>query len=367
MMKFLPGFVLSRYLTTLFMKWMATIGCAVFTLIFLLDFSELVRKASAKPDVGFNVMVQMVFLKMPHLLQQIFPFLILFASMMTLWILNRHQEMTMMKTGGLSIWQILSPLVGLVWILGGIDLLVLNSLSTRFMAEYEHLNDRYFERPMENLTIAESGLWIREKQTNCQQIFHIVQVDALEKVLRDISVFQFTEQNQFIRRIEAAQGQFHNESFLLKEVWTQGTHEGPVFKEEMVLPTSLSLSQIKNTGSTPSSVSFWKLRYVAHLLKKSGLSGHKYTMYWHSLLARWIWLGLMVILAASCSLRPVRQQGTFALIGMGLMGAFMLYFLRDVTYALGNSGTLPIILAAWIPLIITGLLGMSALLYFEER
>ena len=114
------------------------------------------------------------------------------------------------------------------------------------------------------------------------------------------------------------------------------------------------------------SISFWDLLETEQMLNQSGLSGHKYAMYWHSLIARWVWLGIMVLLAASCSLRSIREQGTVALMTIGALSAFILYFLRDITYALGNSGTLPIALAAWTPVTISALLGITVLLHFEE-
>ena len=54
------------------------------------------------------------------------------------------------------------------------------------------------------------------------------------------------------------------------------------------------------------------------------------------------------------------------LVTCGILSGFVIYFLSNVIYALGLSGTLPVFLAAWAPAIITNFIGISALLHFED-
>ncbi len=105
---------------------------------------------------------------------------------------------------------------------------------------------------------------------------------------------------------------------------------------------------------------------MIHLMQKSGLTGHKYRLHLHSLLARALWLMTMVIIAAICSLRPIRQGGTVMLIISGTTIGFMLYFLKDITYAMGQSATLPIILAAWATFGLSTLMALAVLLHLED-
>lgn len=359
-------FVISWYLIRNFLKWTSIVGLAIITIIMLFDLAELVRKGSSKTHIGFSVLLQMLFLKTPALLQQVFPFVILFSSILTLWALNRYQEMTVMKASGISIWQIIAPLIGVVWILGAVDLSVFNPVASQMMLRYEHMDGQYFQKNIESLAISESGLWIREKKGDVQQVFQIAHINPKTQTSQKISVFQFNLQDQFLKRIEAKTGRFKGHSFILNDVWQQIPQSMPQHMDRLELPTALSIAVIQNTGATPHSISFWSLPHVSEMLESSGLSGHKYMLHWHSLLARGLWLGIMVILAASCSLRLIRQQKAIAIIGVGALCAFLLYILRDITYALGSAGTLPIILSAWAPVGISALLGVTALLYFEE-
>ncbi|MGI4851379.1 MAG: LptF/LptG family permease [Janthinobacterium lividum] len=361
----MPKITLSFYLARHFLKWILIVGLTITALVLLIEFSEIIRKSSSKAHIGFNVLLQMLFLKVPSFIEQIFPFIVLFSSILTLWNLNRHQEMLVMKISGLSIWQILAPLMTVVWILGFFDMTAFQPIASQMMKRYESLDNQYFGNMVDNIVVAESGVWIQEKMKNTRRIYHIEYIDRQLKTAHNVDIFEY-RQEKFEKRFQVKEIYFQEKFLILRKSWSQVLQSKPHYQEELNLPTTLSIDQFQNNKRHPTSISFWDLPNTSKMLEQSGLSGHKYDLYWHSLIARWIWLGIMVILAASCALRPVREQGTAILISTGALSAFILYFLRDITYALGNSGTLPIILAAWIPVSISALLAITVLLHFEE-
>ena len=360
--------LLSWYLVRHFFKWVLFLSGLFLAIILLFDFSELLRRASSKPHVSLLSLVQMVFFKAPHLLEHISPFIFFFAALMSLWLLNKNQEITVMKASGLSIWQILSPLVLGAWIFGMIDLFAIHPLSSRFLAYYRSMDEAYFNQKNDRVMVSESGVWIREHINETQRILHIQQINPQKNWAKQMSIFEFDAQNRFLRRIEADSGFFQEKVLILKKTWEQSMDEMPSFSEQKQLDTTLSLNTLEKTGIPPDSLGFNQIPSFSKILDRSGLSSHKYWMYWHSLIARWFWLGIMVLLAAPCILRPARQvrQKNLMILGIGIVTAFLLYFLRDVTYALGKTGTLPILLAAWAPVAMSALLGMTALLYVEE-
>ncbi len=70
--------------------------------------------------------------------------------------------------------------------------------------------------------------------------------------------------------------------------------------------------------------------------------------------------------AATFSLRLTRRGGTGLLLLGGLFAGFLLYFLTDVVRALGMSGSIPPLLAAWAPTVVFTLLGLAMLLHLED-
>jgi lipopolysaccharide export system permease protein len=48
------------------------------------------------------------------------------------------------------------------------------------------------------------------------------------------------------------------------------------------------------------------------------------------------------------------------------MSGFLLYFLSSLAAALGLNSSIPLVLAAWGPAVITAILGITLLLYVED-
>jgi lipopolysaccharide export system permease protein len=74
----------------------------------------------------------------------------------------------------------------------------------------------------------------------------------------------------------------------------------------------------------------------------------------------------MVLLAATVSLMPPRQRGTFALIALGVFIGLIVFFMSNFLQALGTSHQIPVPLAAWSPAIICLLLGASVVMTLED-
>lgn len=362
----LSSSILFRYLARNFLKWFFVVSFAVMTIIVLVDISELLRKSASKPDVNFKILLQILIFKFPSLIQRVLPFITFFSSILTFWMLNRSQELTIIRAAGLSIWQTLMPLIGVSFLVGGIDLLLVNPISSKMLSYYNQLDDFHFHGKKESFTVSETGLWMREIKKDQHLFFHIKKINLEKKLFNEIKITVFDSKNHFIESISSESGTLNKGNISLKSVWNVRPHQLPQHYKEMDFPTTITFDTIRSTGVTPASISFWRLPRAAQILESSGISGLKYVLYWHALLSRWGLLAAMVILAASCSLRSLRQQGTIYLMVIGAIVAFLLYFLRDITYALGLSGKLPIILSAWLPFAISMIIGVTVLLYSEE-
>ncbi len=74
----------------------------------------------------------------------------------------------------------------------------------------------------------------------------------------------------------------------------------------------------------------------------------------------------MVLIAATFSLRFSRGGGTWLLIATGVLTGFVLYFVSDLVLALGLSGKIPPVLAAWTPAGVFTLIGVAGLFHMED-
>ena len=74
----------------------------------------------------------------------------------------------------------------------------------------------------------------------------------------------------------------------------------------------------------------------------------------------------MVLLAATVSIRPPRFRGAAVLFAIGIFIGFVVFFASGFLQALGASGQIPAMLAAWSPALICFLLGLSVMMNLED-
>lgn len=356
--------LLSRYASRSFlMSFSGTFFC-LFTIIVLFDFAELQRRAGSK-DISLGVKLEMIFLRSPHFLEQILPFLVFAAALFIFWRMNRANELLIFRAVGVSLWRLILPISLTALMIGFIDLTAFNPLASAMQKRYEKLDKRYLSRSKEDVKVAATGLWLSEKMGSNQAIYRADKIDLKNLTLLNINIIITSPTNKLVTRLDAKAAKIQGNRLILKEGWETTVGKSAEPFEEKIIETSLNKDKIERMKVSRAVLSFWNLPPYIALLEASGLQSFKYQMYWHSLLASAFWLGTMVVLAAAFSCRPHRQGKTILILLAGLIVGFFLYFFKDVTFALGVAGGLPPIIAAWLPPILTLMVG--AVLVFNQE
>jgi lipopolysaccharide export system permease protein len=359
-------FHFSRYLIVTLVNWGLIVTLAVSSIMAIFDFTELFRRAATKSAVGVGLIFKMLLLRFPTHIQEILPFIVLFAAMLAFWRLNRNHELIVMRASGLSIWQVLMPMVTIALLIGIFDLVFLGPLSAKLMSRFEILQNRYLNETTEMSTLSETGLWLKDKHKSTERVIRVEYIDFNKNILHGISVYEFDPNSKFAVRTDAHKAYLNDTGLHLYEGWqVKGGEVAKKFKE-ITFATLLTLHNIQESFANPKSLPFWSLISYANLMEQSGLSGQRYLLRWHGLLAGCIWLGVMVMLAATFSLNPVRSQRTSLIISTGVFISFLLYFFRDMSTAMGHAGTIPSLLAAWAPTGLTAIFAATKLLYSED-
>ncbi len=74
----------------------------------------------------------------------------------------------------------------------------------------------------------------------------------------------------------------------------------------------------------------------------------------------------MVLLAATCALKPFRFGKIQTMVITGLSGGFGVFILIELSRKLGMSGYITTGVAAWAPIAIASLSALTVLLYQED-
>lgn len=359
---------LSTYLGRQFLFAFLGILAAILVVIFLADVVELLRRVAAREEVPFSMVLKMALLKLPFTMQQSFPFVALFATLLVFWRLSRSHELTVIRASGISAWQFLLPPLVLAVTLGVLQTTVFHPFASAALSRFERLETVMIDRNVSTLALSSSGLWLRQVSEEGQAVVHAVNALQHERnvELRDVTVFQYKGTDAFVGRIDAASATLEPGAWLMRDVWIFVPEQPPQFKSEHSLPTDLTLERIQDSFAKPETISFWQLPGFIRTLEAAGFSAVGHRLHLQTMLAAPLLMVAMVFIAAPLSLRHSRRGGAAYLIAGGVLSGFMLHFLSDLVFAFGLSDRIPVVLAAWTPATVATLLGIAFLLHIED-
>jgi lipopolysaccharide export system permease protein len=211
-----------------------------------------------------------------------------------------------------------------------------------------------------------AGFWINPVNTEGQVIINAARSEQQGVRLTGLTLFRFDTNYQFKERIEAREATLEEGRWVFKSVRRYSLDAPPIEQERFELQTSLTPAQVRNSFSTPETVSFWQLPSYIRSSESSGFATAGYRLQYHKLIAQPFLLAAMVMLAASVSLRFFRFGGVQKMILSGVGAGFLLYVLSKVTEDLSKAELMHPIAAAWLPVFVGGLTGFLVLLYQED-
>ncbi len=357
---------LSRYLGNRFLLNLVIFLLALLAVIYLFDTVELIRRASKRPDIELPIILQMGLFKLPEVGQIVFPFAVLFSAMYTFWQLNRSYELIVVRAAGLSVWQFLTPLLAIAFITGIFLTTVINPLGSVFLSKFEQMESDYLNSQQNLVTFFREGLWLRQATEEGYVIMHSRGIKLPEWRLSDVEALFFTEENDFLSRIDATGATLDEGQWVFNDVYLTRKRQETEMMGHYTLATPLTRREIEESFSSPQSMSFWRLPESIKVLETTGFDASRLRIHFYSLLAQPLFFAAMVLLAASVSLRPPRLRGSLPMVALGIVLGFFVFFMSSYLQALGASGQIPIIMAAWSAPIISMLMGLSIMMNVED-
>ena len=357
---------LGRYFAGRFVVSALGVFAAIFVLLVLVDYIEMVRKTSGLADVSAIAVAETSLFRVPQLLEKMMPFCILIGAMTCYLALSRRLELVVARAAGVSAWQFIAPALASAIILGLLATTAYNPMSANLRELSKRMEAELFGNAPGGGVQDAAGFWINQINSDGPAIINAARSEQQGARLTGLTVFRFDNNDQFKERIEAQQATLEEGQWLFKSVRRYTLNGPPVDQDTFALPTSLTPAQVRNSFSTPETVSFWQLPGYIRSSESSGFATAGYRLQYHKLIAQPFLLAAMVMLAASVSLRFFRFGGVQKMVLSGVGAGFLLYVLSKVTEDLSKAELMHPIASAWLPVCVGGLTGFLALLYLED-
>jgi lipopolysaccharide export system permease protein len=383
---------LSLYISRQFLSTSLSMLLALSGLVAMFDFIELLRRSASKAEATFGLVSQIAALRLPYVMIQILPFAVLLGGILAFWRLTRSSELIVARAAGISAWEFLAMPMLCAMLLGAFAAGALSPLSSVMLARAEVLDNTYLRTGGGPLALTGGQLWLRQSDHELTgaslasagaqgraggnppasgpgvAIIHAhgVQLQGKTLTTQDVSVFRIDATDRLLARIEAAGATLKQGAWQLDAARVILPDKLPDQPRTLMLPTDLTVARVQDSFASPDTLSLWALPGFIRLLERSGFSSLRHRLHFHSLLALPLLAATMALVSAGFSMRPARRGGVARMIASGVAAGFVLFVISKVAEEFGQSGALPVALAAWAPAVAGMLLAVALLLHTED-
>jgi len=363
--------ILFRYIFRRVLSVFAFTFVTILVIVAMMNFVELLRRGGDDGITG--VLIAMAILNAPSISMKTVPFVMLLAGMWAYMQLARSSELIAARAVGHTYWGAARAGMAAAAVIGLFATMAYGPLASAALNAYDRMEAKYLDGSGSLFSVTSEGLWLRESREEGQWVIRASKTNAEGTELRGTTFLHFGEGDALQERIDAGRALLLDGEWALSDVIVHRVEYGrdaqpprPETLERLRIPTRLTATEIQNSFAAPESISFWRLPAAIAGMEEAGFSARRHRSYLHAMIALPFFLAGMTLIAAAFAIRPPRSAkfGWIALVCA--LAGFALYFLGDVSMALGASGAAPAELGAWAPVIAAGLFGIALSLYFGE-
>ena len=347
----------------------------VISAILLVDVVEQMRTIGDNVDITLGQAAQLTLMKMPMLIEQTMPFVLLVMAILAFNRLSRRVELPAMRAAGLSAWRFLAPLIVFSALVGIFTITVLNPLGARLNAAFEDARTSLLSQELNVVNVDKNGLWLRQGDETGQFVIHARYVEPSGTALEDVRLFEYeriynagqqTDDFAFRRRLLAERAVLRDGFWQLEMVQDIVPGQEIQRTDFLSIPTDLSAETLLDRFASPNTIGFWELPGFIRQTQDAGLDAARYKMRYESMRAAPVLYVAMALVGALVCLRLARLGGTSVLIGWGAFTAVMIYFVTQFAGSLGSAGAAPAYAAAWAPPLFALFAALTAVAYLED-
>jgi lipopolysaccharide export system permease protein len=353
----------SRYILRVFFVQFALLLVSFTALLQIFDLLSNSIDVLQRSDGKFSGLLLYAVLRLPEIVSFLVPFVVLISALMTLGKLERDNEILAYKASGAPYNAVLLAFLPAVALVAVMHFIIADQIVPRSISEMVRRNI-YVDISSKD----ETSVFIQDGRS-------IVEVESVEKhgsVLKKIRIYNRNPNGILIDQLQADEADYNvkNHQWTLHGVWTaqiqanRGTQ--PLFSDQQGWNTHLTPAEFSNLIEMPQAMTLAKIWHFASATDVGVRPTYFYEAWLQKRIALPISSILMILLAAPVAHGVYRRdRGLAAGIAIGFCLGF-LYFVADgLVMSLGESGAVPPVVAAWMPILVFASVGGAWLIRLE--
>ena len=351
---------INRYIINEYIKSLFVVIAVMLSIILLINLLDEFNFFKSKKDLKFIFFIIFTILKIPNVLVNLFPFIVLFSGIVFYLKIYNHNEVISLRVMGYSNIQIILIPALTSFVIGYIIIFLIVPFSSSMLRYYEDLRSNYNET--KNLVfVNETGIWILDKNDKEKNIIRIEKISKDFSVISQITIYNYDSSNNFIKRIDATDGFIKDKNWQLNKVYIVSSNKKnnkENFLNNYNYISNVNISELKNVYKNTDTTSLLDINKEMSILEDKGYSTIDLRIRYQKLISFPIYLLAMSILSGLMIINLGKTSNYLKYGCYGVIISIIIYFLNDLSITIAKSGIISVDFSVWIPIFLIILINL---------
>jgi LPS export ABC transporter permease LptG/LPS export ABC transporter permease LptF len=317
----------------------------------------------AKNHAPFEVIIGYYVNLVPQLLMEIMPLALMIAVLILLTVLERQQELTAFKAGGISLFRVVVPILLVASVVAGSMWTLGESVVPASNREAKRHLDRIKGRQAARTYTSGGRQWLLSRDDS--SFYSFLQFDDTDRAMVRFTQFSVNDSMELEFHLFAERVIYSNGAWMAQTGWYRRVLPDETVEFEMITrPQEIGVPEgpeyFAQERRVPAEMSVKELRSHIDELVESGHQPARLMVTWHQKFTRPLAAFLMVFLALPFGLnRGGRRVTTMQGIAIALVLGIVYYVSVAFFGKLGEAEVLPAAIGAWTPALLAGLFALN--------
>ena len=352
------------YLFTLATKYILINMLIITLLVFLLNLLEISRILE-KENTTLGFFLFLSFLKLPTIISEIIPFVIIISIAFLFKNLISNNELISIRNMGFSILDIFKPIAMAIFLFGLLILLFINPLSANFENNFNNLTSKKIPN-MYSIKFINEGMWIKNiSEDNSKNYINISKINLDNMNAEEIKILNIN--NKFNKIIIAEKGEIIDKIFKLQNVSILNINNDKFEKVEFYnLILNFDKSNIIDSILNFKFIPFYKYKKHVNNLKKFNLHSSEVSLYYLSEILKPIFLVIIGFTVMGFAGKFKRNENFFKVLFISILIGFLIFLLKEIVTTLTTTMEISFIFSYFIIFMFPLIIGLYQMIRIES-
>ena len=316
-------------------------------------------------NVNFYYPFFLVFLNVPSLIYELFPFIILISVQLLMIKIIDNGELITFKNNGLSNFNIIKIISSSSFIVGLLVIFIFYNISAVLKFKYLDIKKNYTNDGKYLASITENGLWIKDEIENKINFINAKKIDL--NSLLDVEIVQLDKNFNHLQSIKTEKINIEKNEWKINNARIFNDNNSSQEVNNILFESHFNYEKINNLYSNLSSITMWGLIDLKKDYDLVNYSTVEIQYHLQKIISYPFFLTIMSILSMVLMMNIKFQKSKILYITLGIFISVSIYYINYFFGIIGKNERLPLSIALWMPLIILIMISAIGLIKINEK